>query len=462
MESDEENTPREGENSDGEEEDAGFNQPEDFYEPPEGEDGEGEEAVAAPPAGGAAAAAAAAAPKKRGGIRGPRQIAIPTDSASFFRARKRDVKAFTFTPEGDLQVPEMRGQPAKVIPLPSYRPATIAELKEADETRKGFLAGVEREMDELQHTLKEAIAEWRLSGATAEVLRIQRDLARLDAQRTAQVTPLRWTTDLKGLRMRQVLFGPGVEDKALGSVATMLRTRPHLFTETLRPRQPGEEVAAPEGDREGGAAAAAGEAAAGEPETFVFFYEADDPEHGKLSPDTMVEFVYNETKYTSLWQAYEIERITALGRKDARKLLLRTTSPKKLRALAGVIRGNVEDPRALWIGILTALVSQRPEFGEVLRATGQDTLVFADPKDEVSGIGLSAEDERATDRASWKGKNLLGQAWTAVRSGLPPEGEELGSQSGGGYTEHGMTQKEREEERGNVLIGLARRRQGAH
>jgi hypothetical protein len=123
-----------------------------------------------------------------------------------------------------------------------------------------------------------------------------------------------------------------------------------------------------------------------------------------------------------------------------------------------MIKGNVEDPRALWIGILTAVVNQHPEIGEVLRATGKDTLVYADPRDTVSGIGLSVEDEAAMDRASWKGQNLLGQAWTAVRTSLPPEGEELSSQSGGGYVEHGKTVKELQEERGRVFMGMAKRK----
>lgn len=405
------------------------------------------------PAEGAGGAAPAAEKKKRGGPRGKRQIAIPKDSASFFRARKRDVKAFTFTSEGDLQVPEMRGQPAKVIPLPSYRPATIAELKEVEEARKESLAGVELEIDELQKELKEAIAEWRRSGATANVLRIQRELAGLDAKRTAQITPIRWTANAKGLSLKQVFSDEAVGDRKLGFVVFMLRTRPYLFTESVRERVPGEVEALEE------AAEGSGEAAVErEPESFVFFFEADDPEHGKVSPDTMVEFVYNETKYTSPIQAYEIERVSALGRKEVRKVLLRTTAPKKLRALSGMIKGNVEDPRALWIGILTAVVNQHPEIGEVLRSTGKDTLVFADPRDEVSGIGLSVEDENVTERSAWKGQNLLGQAWMAVREGLAPEGEELSSQSGGGYVEHGMTLRERQEERGNVLIGMAKRK----
>ena len=423
----------------------------------EGGGEEGEEEDRPLPAGEAAPEAApAAGKKKRGGPRGKRQIAIPKDSASFFRARKRDVKAFTFTPEGDLQVPEMRGQPAKVIPLPSYRPATIAELKEIEESRKESLAGVETEIDELQKELKEAIGEWRLSGATANVLRIQRELAALDAKRTAQITPIRWTANVKGLSLKQVFSEDAVGDKKLGFIVSMLRTRPYLFTESVRERVPGEEE--PEATAEG-----EGEAAVErEPEAFVFFLEADDPEHGKLSPDTMVEFVYNETKFTSPIQAYEIERVSALGRKEVRKVLLRTTAPKKLRALSGMIKGNVEDPRALWIGILTALVNQHPEIGEVLRQTGKDTLVYADPRDEVSGIGLSMEDEQAMERSAWKGKNLLGQAWMAVREGLPPEGEELSNQSGGGYVEHGKTLRELQEERGNVLIGMAKRKAAIH
>jgi ribA/ribD-fused uncharacterized protein len=46
------------------------------------------------------------------------------------------------------------------------------------------------------------------------------------------------------------------------------------------------------------------------------------------------------------------------------------------------------------------------------------TLVEASPKDRIGGIGLAADDPRATDRSAWRGKNWLGEALMQVRAEL--------------------------------------------
>lgn len=69
------------------------------------------------------------------------------------------------------------------------------------------------------------------------------------------------------------------------------------------------------------------------------------------------------------------------------------------------------------------------------------------------------EDPARMDRKSWKGENMLGQAWEAVRASLvTEEGEaeavsKMASTTGGGYTEHGKTEAESKEERARVFRG---------
>ena len=67
-----------------------------------------------------------------------------------------------------------------------------------------------------------------------------------------------------------------------------------------------------------------------------------------------------------------------------------------------------------------------------------------------------------TERSAWKGENYLGQAWQAVRDGLPPleesiQEENADSSMTGGYTEHGKTEGEAKEERIRVLQGHYRK-----
>ena len=382
-------------------------------------------------------------PKKK------RQIPIPKDSATFFRARAKDPKAFKFTAEGDLQVPEMRGEAPKVIKLPFYRPANIDEKREMEEAQADAIKGIEREIDETAKMLRDAIAEWRLTRVSSDVIKYQKDLQRLDAQRTQIRSPVRWTKIFKNLSVRDVLVEEFYEVRKLGYPVEALRLRGMEFDKMVRSSDVPFPSAGPSDAEEEAEAS-------DEEENFVIFFNPADPEHGLLSPDTMVDFVFNSTQYNSLMQAYQAERVTALGRKELRVAILKSRSPTQMRIIGSKVVGQVEDPRALWVNILKSLVSQHPRFADAVTATGDATLVFADPRDGVLGIGIPVEDPQVTDREAWKGTNLLGQAWQAVRSSLKEVPVE--AQKGGSYTEHGTTAVEANQVRSKVLMGHYRRK----
>lgn len=394
---------------------------------------------------------APAAPEPEKKAKKQRQIPIPKDSATFFRARAKDPKAFKFTAQGDLQVPEMRGEAAKVIKLPFYRPANVDEKREMEETQMDAIKGIEREIDETAKMLRDAIAEWRQTGVTSDVMKYQKDLQRLDAQRTQVRSPVRWTKTFKNLSIRDVLVDEFYEIRKLGYPVEALRLRGLTFDKMVRASDAPFPSASVAVEAEG-----SGDEEEEAEEEFVIFFNPADPDHGLLSPDTMVDFVFNSTQYNSLMQAYQAERVTMLGRKELRVAILKSRSPTQMRIIGSKVVGQVEDPRALWVNILKSLVSQHPRFGDAVTATGDATLVFADPRDGVLGIGIPVEDPQVTDREAWKGTNLLGQAWQAVRTSLKEEPVE--AQKGGSYTEHGTTEKEASQLRSRVLMGNYRRK----
>ena len=394
--------------------------------------------------------------KKKGA---KRQIPVPKDSASFFRARAKDPKAFTFTPDGNLQVPAMRDLPPKVIEIPSYRPSTSEEVAMSEGLRYDKIKEVEREYDEKLRTLKESMATWRSTGASSDAIETQRELARLDALRTHLRSPLRWTVMNKRLTIRDVLVDNFYEVKKLKYPVYNLILRGNTFEDLVKVK--GSADAAAEAEAEAPAAAAP------EQESFIFFGEPEDPDYGPLSPNTMIDFVFNSTMYTSPVQAYELERITRLGRrKDFGPLLLKQRDPEKIRALALKIAGDIENPRELWIEILKTLLTQHPKYKDILESTGKSTLVYANMKEKTIpaprrwGIGLKADDPGALDRTQWQGPNTLGQAWQAVRGSLEKEEEEQeggGVSRGSGFKESGRTSDDMRKQRAGVLMGYYRR-----
>jgi predicted NAD-dependent protein-ADP-ribosyltransferase YbiA (DUF1768 family) len=395
----------------------------------------------------------AEAEKKKGA---KRQIPVPKDSASFFRARAKDPKTFTFTPDGNLQVPAMRDLPPKVIEIPSYRPSTSEELAMSEGLRYDKIREVEREYDEKLRALKEAMATWRATGASSEAIETQRELARLDALRTHLRSPFRWTVMNKRLTIRDVLVDNFYEVKKLKYPVYNLILRGNTFEDLVKVKGSADEAAEAEADE-------APPAAGPEQEPFIFFGDPEDPDYGPLSPYTMIEFVFNSTMYTSPLQAYELERITRLGRrKDFGALLLKERNPDRIRALALKIAGDIENPRELWIEILKTLLTQHPKYKDILESTGKSTLVYANMKEKTIpaprrwGIGLKADDPGALDRTQWQGPNTLGQAWQAVRDSLKKEEEQ---QEGGGNVikESGRTSEHMRKQRSGVLMGYYRR-----
>ncbi|MEU4745283.1 NADAR family protein [Actinosynnema sp. NPDC023658] len=111
------------------------------------------------------------------------------------------------------------------------------------------------------------------------------------------------------------------------------------------------------------------------------------------------------------------------GDEHTARRVLAARTPREAKSLGRQVRGFDEDT---WVANRMDIVvrGNLAKFGaddrlrEFLLGTGDRVLVEASPLDRVWGIGLAADDERATDPASWRGLNLLGEALMEVRDRL--------------------------------------------
>lgn len=99
------------------------------------------------------------------------------------------------------------------------------------------------------------------------------------------------------------------------------------------------------------------------------------------------------------------------------------TDPEQAKALGREVAGFdgkiwTEHRYAAVVAGNLAKFGQHRDLARFLLGTGERVLVETSPVDRIWGIGLDADDERATDPGSWPGLNLLGFALMDVRARL--------------------------------------------
>lgn len=109
------------------------------------------------------------------------------------------------------------------------------------------------------------------------------------------------------------------------------------------------------------------------------------------------------------------------GDETAHAAIVRCRTPGEAKKLGRGIQGFDE---AAWVAARMGIVvraneakfSQNPALARYLLNTGERVLVEASPVDAIWGIGLAADDARASDPRRWRGLNLLGFALMQVRA----------------------------------------------
>jgi ribA/ribD-fused uncharacterized protein len=150
---------------------------------------------------------------------------------------------------------------------------------------------------------------------------------------------------------------------------------------------------------------------------FVFFW------NGWPSQWHPARFTLDGVTYTCAEQFMMAEKARLFGDTETERAILATDSPREHKALGRRVKGfDGERWTAVCLDIVVranlAKFGQNADLRALLLETGEKTLVEASPLDVIWGIGLAAEDPRATDRSAWRGTNWLGEALMRVRADL--------------------------------------------
>jgi hypothetical protein len=98
----------------------------------------------------------------------------------------------------------------------------------------------------------------------------------------------------------------------------------------------------------------------------IFIEDEETPFH----PAFMREFVYEETRYVSPYQAYQAERFRELDLPEIKNQILKTRSARTIHNIAAKEPTDVKYPKELWEQILEAYYTQHKDLATRLKDTG--------------------------------------------------------------------------------------------
>lgn len=155
----------------------------------------------------------------------------------------------------------------------------------------------------------------------------------------------------------------------------------------------------------------------------IICFHNPDEENGYLSNWYSSPFIADGITFSSMEQFMMYKKAVCFGDNNIAKLILATKDVSCIKELGRKVTGYDD---SYWNGIRQIIVyqgllekfKQNDELKRRLLQTGNATLAECAVKDKIWGIGLSMKDPERTNKAKWKGQNLLGYALMMVRDSM--------------------------------------------
>jgi hypothetical protein len=279
----------------------------------------------------------------------------------FYRYRAKNPRFFAYTAEGNLQIkPENPAKlPSTLIPLRAFsalRPEELEEIERAQaEKQRDIETSYVVKLKQLQEA-NEAINASSDEYSISQVVRLNQELQSISMLRNTTMYPERWEKIIENPTISDILLDQTHEDRKMGFDV-------YLFKRNALSRKDAEGHYREHGETELGNLEGGGT-------VVLFITNVDDQQTGHFHPAFEREFVFNETKYASPYQAYEVERFKEFEDDEMVDNLLGTRSAKTIKQLASQDPRQPKFPVKLWEDILEAVYSQFKEAGAKLKETG--------------------------------------------------------------------------------------------
>ncbi|QNF33661.1 NADAR family protein [Adhaeribacter swui] len=164
---------------------------------------------------------------------------------------------------------------------------------------------------------------------------------------------------------------------------------------------------------------------AGKDIKFLYFWGHRPSKNGQITSSCFSQwweapFVVANTTYKTAEHWMMAQKALLFGDEQIHDKIVQSKSPGEAKALGRKVK-NFD--QAIWekerypivVNGNLAKFQQHPDLKAFLLNTKERVLVEASPVDSIWGIGLAADDERASKPEKWEGLNLLGFALMETR-----------------------------------------------
>ncbi len=314
----------------------------------------------------------------------------------FYKARRENPDKYTYAPDGNLVVMDDSGKPTTTIPMRNFRPLNEEEVRDLSNKRMEEVRSYEvstgeeeKKSEDLSYTdaiknLRDVYARYR-RGETGYTPR-----SVMDANKKVQEAEKRRTNALYPIRFTKTVVNPQINHILLDS-KDKRHIRHNIFILDHYPFKSKDafgHYVTPEEEAE---LARKATMKGGSSIDVILIDSYEDPTRGFLHPAYTKDFSYTSTQYSSLYQAFEVERLKMLKNMFLVEQLMKTRSPRTIHSLASQDKTAIPNSYDLWLSILKAFYSQNTDLGKKLVETGSSIFslrdsIISSPSDYLNAL----------------------------------------------------------------------------
>ena len=381
------------------------------------------------------------------------------------KEKKKDKIFYKRNPEnGNLEIYDKKtGDLVSSIPLFYYRQITKEEINTMETQRIDAIIALEEQIDIQKALLRKVYSEFKNTGSSETFIQVNNEIRNLELQKSYLRSPVRDAKIIESIETRDIDYSKEFEvRKAYDIQFTVYRDFP-LWKLYGRYTDSKEVVDVAEQET---TVLLPGELFLKNGKIARIFNNIDN-DNNKLSIFIQRDFVYNDVRYSSPYQAFEAIRLLELGYEDLRNEVLKTRGVRLINMIGRKINKPILDTKIVWRDILLNFYKQHEDLLTELLNTKNDILVFGNTIPYLGGVGITAGSDEVLDISLWKkvkydsivlSPNIVGNVLMELRTEFRETDKRDLVKVGGSFTESTKTEEDEEKAKKAAIINVMKRR----